>query len=178
MKSTIPTIAFPIFCLLFSFAILFADQNFTLSLLDEKAVPATQQLLQYFWGTNSMPQVFTSQEQAHLRDVKIVIWIALILLLATIAILYSQRQHFMTITLNGTLLLSPILGVSAVIPFDIIFTNFHHIFFPNGNWIFPPNSTLIQYYPFTFFRTYAIAIAGHAMLTALFLLGLSRTVEK
>ncbi|MBW3019082.1 DUF1461 domain-containing protein, partial [Candidatus Woesearchaeota archaeon] len=63
------------------------------------------------------------------------------------------------------------LVVCAIIPFNSVFTAMHHILFPQGNWQFPADSMLIQYYPSGFWNEYYL-IAGFiiVMLAVLFML--------
>jgi uncharacterized membrane protein len=40
-----------------------------------------------------------------------------------------------------------VVGVLAVVAFDQLFLLFHELFFPQGNFLFPPDSNLIRLYP-------------------------------
>ena len=67
---------------------------------------------------------------------------------------------------KGTILLGTIFVLAIIIPFNKLFTMFHYVVFPQGNWMFAAKSTLISFYPNTFFATYALMIAIHAFITA------------
>ncbi len=59
-------------------------------------------------------------------------------------------------------------GVISLVAFDSLFTLFHRVFFPAGNWSFDPaTQRLVQLYPFTFWQ-----IASAALGALVFLLGL------
>lgn len=171
MKQYIGIIIFPIFCLLFSLAILRTDQAFTLLLLkNPDAVAPTKQLLQNFANKAEMPNVFNEQEKAHLIDVRRLLHGAYYVLEVLAAILiFCAWDNWKPIVQKGTILLIVILAILFFIPFDAFFTQFHQILFPQGNWQFSPDSTLIQFYPASFFMSYGIAIAIHALIAAFFL---------
>ncbi|VVB80776.1 Uncharacterised protein [uncultured archaeon] len=116
-----------------------------------------------------MPEVFNAEEQSHLQDVKQLIRYGFIALLTTLLILLYCNEWKKTAKW-GTAALFAILAASAVIPFDSLFTKFHQIFFPQGNWIFAPDSTLITFYPQNFFLTYALSIAVYSVFLALLFL--------
>jgi integral membrane protein (TIGR01906 family) len=60
------------------------------------------------------------------------------------------------------------LGVFSLVAFDSLFTLFHQVFFPGGNWAFDPSTQrLVQLYPFRFWQ-----IASAALGTLVFLLGI------
>ncbi len=165
MKKVIGTIIFPIFCLLLSFFVLLTDRQFTYSLLDNpESIQPTKQLLQYFEGRAQVPEIFTTEEKSHLADVKQLIQFSFIALIITAILLFYT---FTKKTVKyGTYLLLAILALSSIIPFDLLFTKFHQIFFQQGNWQFAPDSTLITFYSSSFFANYALAIAIHAIIIA------------
>ncbi len=60
------------------------------------------------------------------------------------------------------------LGFISLVAFDSLFTLFHQIFFPGGNWAFDPSTQrLVQLYPFRFWQ-----IAAAALGTFMFIIGL------
>jgi len=175
MRTTLAIVTFPPLCLLLSFFVLLSDPAFTYLLLDEDAHEPTRALLDYFSVSGAMPGVFDENEASHLADVKSVIimgFVALFFLVFAHTRL-TTFDNWRAITRWGTLLLACLLIISALIPFDVLFTWFHVVFFPQGNWMFPAQSTLIQYYPAPFFATYAFAIGIHSLLVAFVLLWLS-----
>ncbi len=170
-------IIFPIFCLLISFAAIITDANFTYLLLDNpEAVQPTKQLMRYYAGMDTMPEVFHENEQSHLIDVRNLIYGAFALLIL-LTIIYFQMDWRKTVK-KGTILLVTIILAGAIIPFNRLFTYFHYVMFPMGNWMFEPKSTLISFYPNTFFANYTIAIALTAIATATLFLFLSQLGDK
>ena len=168
MKILIGTIAFPLFCLLLSFNVLVNDPAFTYHLLKNlEAVKPTQQLFQYFESKAGMPEIFNSEEQSHLTDVKHVINYAYYLLeFFAIVLAFCMIDEWKKIVKYGTLLLLALLLIAYFIPFDTFFIYFHKILFSQGNWTFPADSTIIQFYPETFFVSYAIAIVLNSLVAA------------
>ncbi len=171
MKEKLGIIIFPIFCLLFSLLILRTDPEFTFLLLkNPDALHPTKQLLNYFDNNAEMPVIFTMQEKAHLIDVgKLLHSTYYVLAVLAAVLILCARNNWKPIIQKGTILLMIILALMFFVPFDSFFTQFHQILFPQGNWQFPPDSTLIQFYPASFFMNYGIAIAIHALITAIFL---------
>ena len=61
-----------------------------------------------------------------------------------------------------------VIGLISLVAFDSLFTLFHQIFFPGGNWSFDPSSQrLVQLYPFRFWQ-----IASAALGTLILIVGL------
>ena len=52
-----------------------------------------------------------------------------------------------------------VLGIISVVAFDTLFTLFHQVFFPGGNFAFDPDTQrLVQLYPFRFWQIAAAAL--------------------
>ncbi len=168
MKLVIGIILFPFMCILLSFFVLISDTSFTYLLLDNpEAVQPTKQLTQYFFGKVEVPTVFSSDERMHLADVKRLISYAYYVLEILIIILaYCMLENWRKIIKWGTGLLILLFLMAFLTPFDNFFTYFHEIFFPQGNWMFAADSTMIMFYPTAFFMNYSIAIAIHALIVA------------
>ncbi len=115
-----------------------------------------------------MPDIFTAEEKSHLEDVKTAILGAIIsffiLVIALTYCVYKGDRH--TILKKGSILLIAIIVIAIIVPFDFLFEIFHKIVFPQGNYIFPPDSILIKFYPNEFFATYAISIAILSLIIA------------
>ena len=160
------SVLFLLVCLFLSFFSLVTDSAFTFILLDESAIPTTQQYLQYVLFSDSMPIVFTEDESSHMRDVAWIIRSSLVILVLLVLTLWKKGLDLKSVK-RGTLLLIGFLIFCAIVPFDSLFTYFHYIFFPQGNWQFAADSTLITFYPASFFLNYAIAIALNSIAIAL-----------
>jgi len=156
MKRLISTILLALIVLLFCVLALATDETFATAHTTGKA--DTKQVLEHFWHDAAIPAVFSPQESSHLRDVRIVLWgIVWTFALLLLTFLFLPRDP--AIIRNAGIMLLILLCISALIPFDSLFTSLHHILFPQGNWTFPTTSTLIQYYPITFWITYAQTLA-------------------
>lgn len=171
-------LAFPVFCLLLSLFVLLTDPGFTYQLTGEEGTAPTRQLLGYFAGTHELPGVFNEQEQQHLQDVKRALHGAFALLLISFLVLVLDRTYWQANAIHGTTLLIALVFIGTLAPFDALFTLFHHFAFPHGNWQFPADSTLITLYPQSFFVSYTLAIALHAILIAAFFAKLSHTWDE
>lgn len=143
--------------LLFANALLHDEQTYQ-RLLAPEAVPVTLELLRYFDGDAAVPAVFNAAEASHLADVKriinavpIVAWALLVVFLALLAFSGASAGFAFS---RGFGLLLLLIGVLAVVPFDVLFTYFHKILFTSGTWMFPADSTLISLYPFAFFHAF------------------------
>lgn len=119
---------------------------------------------------------FGPQEQAHLLDVYRLLFTAKVLFLVSVTCLglisfwlfrsHQSQQLIRGLLIAGCLSLGIILvsGVFLITSWDTLFINFHRIFFPQGNWAFPANSTLINLFPdwfwFDVFGYYITIITG------------------
>ncbi|MEA5456192.1 TIGR01906 family membrane protein [Sinomonas sp. JGH33] len=112
--------------------------------------------------------LFTDAEVSHMADVKLVIlstYGAGVLLLAFFVVAYlvlrKRRGAFGRGLFAGaivTFLLVVGLAVLAFLGWQQFFTDFHRIFFSQGNWSFQLSDTLIRLFPSQFWMDSAIAI--------------------
>ena len=113
---------------------------------------------------------FTEAEVNHMHDVKWVLLIATVavaaLFLLTLFSSISLRERapgtIRRSLFSGawiTLGLIMVLGVVGVFGWEWLFTTFHQVFFPQGNWEFSVRSSLIRLYPPQFWIDAAIAVA-------------------
>jgi len=113
---------------------------------------------------------FTEAEVNHMHDVKWVLLIATVavaaLFLLTLFSSISLRERAPGTIRRSlfcgawiTLGLIVVLGVMGVFGWEWLFTTFHQVFFPQGNWEFSVRSTLIRLYPPQFWIDAAIAVA-------------------
>ena len=165
-------LAFALSCFLLALFVLISDPFFAQELLGdtsvEQSLEPTAQLFAFFEGRAPMPDVFNEDEASHLRDVRVLLWVALALFMVCFAI--ALRGIFIRgprVVRDGLLALVLIIAACVLVPFESLFWYFHIIFFPQGNWMFPASSTLITFYPGDFFRWFAAAIAGNALCFAL-----------
>ena len=113
---------------------------------------------------------FTEAEVNHMHDVKWVLLIATVavaaLFLLTLFSSISLRERapgtIRRSLFSGawiTLGLIAVLGVVGFFGWEWLFTTFHRVFFPQGNWEFSVRSSLIRLYPPQFWIDAAIAVA-------------------
>nr|WP_294456580.1 TIGR01906 family membrane protein [uncultured Rothia sp.] len=113
---------------------------------------------------------FTEAEVNHMHDVKWVLLIATVavaaLFLLTLISSISLRERAPGTIRRSlfcgawiTLGLIAVLGVVGVFGWEWLFTTFHQVFFPQGNWEFSVRSSLIRLYPPQFWIDAAIAVA-------------------
>lgn len=122
--------------------------------------------------------LFTDAEVSHMADVKILLWyvmiIGVVLLLITLLLALLLRAWrpggFARGIFAGawvTLGLMAGLAVLAIIDWQLFFTEFHNLFFPQGNWAFSADSTLIRLYPEQFWIDAGIWLAALVLLFVL-----------
>lgn len=113
---------------------------------------------------------FTEAEVNHMHDVKWVLLIATVavaaLFLLTLFSSISLRERSPGTIRRSlfcgawiTLGLIAVLGVVGIFGWEWLFTTFHQVFFPQGNWEFSVRSSLIRLYPPQFWIDAAIAVA-------------------
>jgi integral membrane protein (TIGR01906 family) len=132
--------------------------------------------------------LFTDAEISHMADVKELFskiytlqlgLIAVLVLTAVLFLKFSNRPFAFSLTLwfrrsvvlgSFTIL---IVGGLSLIAFDPLFTIFHRLGFPQGNWLFDPRTDfLVKIFPFGFWRDAtliigALTIVELALLTML-----------
>jgi len=138
---------------------------------NEEARQLTRDLIEYFQHPgidDPSLDILTLEESSHIRDVKLVIHLLIGGLLVSILLfLYAWNMLDGRLTLAvGSILTILTIGIGALIPFDMLFTEFHLVFFAPGTWTFPASSALIQAYPFEFFYLFTRRVLGQTLLVA------------
>lgn len=119
---------------------------------------------------------FSADEAAHLRDVRLVLYVFLALAIGSAGLLaWSSRRHssdpriWRSISRGGAALAVTLvaLGAFAALAFGIAFELFHRILFPGGNWAFSEDSLLIRLYPYGFWQLSAAAFGVLGILVGL-----------
>ncbi len=167
-KATLKVIfclTFPLFLLLFSYqtTLYFADLS-----------PQQENTINYLQAKESLALNYTAKELSHLEDVQEVMgnmdYAFYILLLAVTLILTYYRKNKLQlgrlIFLGGltTVIFLSLVLLLSVLDFSFVFTIFHQLFFPQGNWIFSPDSLLIRTFPGEFFAWISRAIFLQALV--------------
>lgn len=122
--------------------------------------------------------MFTESEVQHMVDVKNLIGFAYILgvvlaLILIICLWYLAKRYAGGVRralFAGsivTLVMIAALTVLAMLGWETFFTDFHELFFSQGNWTFSLSDTLIRLYPDQFWIDSAVSIAGLVLLTVL-----------
>lgn len=111
--------------------------------------------------STELPEIsaYSHDERSHIRDVKLLLRRALLILevsvfiesfiLTVLLVTGTSLSSLSRITKSGgilTLLVLAVLSLS-LISFDYFFIKFHQVFFPQGNWAFPPDSVMIRMFP-------------------------------
>lgn len=113
---------------------------------------------------------YDEAERSHLGDARVLLWACLslgALSLIGIALVLQRadgagrRSLWRSISRAGASVSIAVLviGAVAVVAFAQLFTLFHQVFFPGGNWSFDPaTQRLVQLYPFGFWQIAAVAL--------------------
>lgn len=109
----------------------------------------------------------TEREIRHMKDVKISLFTTLIIYAGVSEILlkaffmFKDKETWQQIIRRSSQLTLSIAGVitlGVVFFWNTFFTLFHQVFFPQGNWSFPPEALLIRLFPENLWITYAIVV--------------------
>ncbi|MBI2669324.1 DUF1461 domain-containing protein [Candidatus Woesearchaeota archaeon] len=145
-----------VFFLLLSYYLTVAFWNVT---------PNQQQTMDLLKGKGTVQINYTVSEVSHLEDVarvmNIVDVVFVLLFIGLMGILYWKKRELPDLLFYGgisTAIITLFILLMAIFGFDALFTAFHTLFFPQGNWIFPADSLLIQTFPSIFFIKISIII--------------------
>ena len=131
-----------------------------------------------FAGPDGEP-FYDPDERGHLGDARLLLGvflvaggIGIIAIGAALGAWRDRRAAIWTVVRRAGLtasLVVVVLGFVSLVAFDSLFTLFHQVFFPGGNWSFDPSTQrLVQLYPFRFWQ-----IASAVLGTLIFLIGLA-----
>ncbi len=135
-----------------------------------------------FDGPDGQP-FYDTAERSHLGDARALLWLCLVagtvagvvICLALLRAPSGRRASLWRIISRAgltTAVTVAVLGIVSLVAFGTLFTLFHQVFFPAGNWSFDPaTQRLVQLYPFAFWQ-----IAAAAAGVLIFLLGLGAWV--
>jgi integral membrane protein (TIGR01906 family) len=173
---TIFIILLPLFLLLFSYKTIFflypltdTQQN-AVDFLDEKA---------------ELQGNYTMQEVSHLEDVKQVMngidYVSYgLLLILTLIITYYKKNLTKLFRYGGIATCSTLalLLLLNFLNFNTLFTYFHKLFFPQGNWQFPVDSFILQTFPLEFFIAISVRIFALTLIFGILCIVLSKYTTK
>jgi hypothetical protein len=116
--------------------------------------------------------LYDEAERGHLRDARVLLWLALAagaVAAAFIALAVGRASGaprescWLAVAQGGGIAVIGVLAIGLVsaFAFDALFTLFHQVAFPGGNWAFDASSQrLVQLYPFGFWQLAAAALGG------------------
>lgn len=123
--------------------------------------------------------LFTDAEVSHMADVKVLIFYAVIIAasLAALSVLFGlllrkwrpggfSRGMFAGAWATIALVAAAV-ALPLIIGWDRFFTEFHNLFFPQGNWAFATESALIRLYPDQFWVDAGIWLGALLLLLSL-----------
>jgi hypothetical protein len=105
------------------------------------------------WGPDP---IFTADESTHMADVRAVFRgaeyaaaLALFVLIFRVQRARSRGDALRLVRAGGLTAtgIVAVIAVAAAVAFDPLFLLFHEVFFPQGNFLFAPDSNLIRLYP-------------------------------
>jgi len=156
----------PIIVYLSSFGILVYDSDYYSTLTAEySSVDASQMnkdMVEYF-KTGLVPSSFSEfneKERVHLKDVRDVIqsllWVLMASVVLFVFLLRFAKDRQKIIFYGG--IITVVLPILFFLPFDLLFTQMHNLFFKPGSWVFASNALLVILYTQNFFFEFAKSI--------------------
>lgn len=129
--------------------------------------------------------VFTTAEYAHMADVRNVFVGARVaavgaaVLAAAPILRAARRDRAAAVVLVRDAAIAAgigtaVIAIAAALAFDPLFLLFHEVFFPQGNFLFPPDSNLIAMYPDPYWYGMTIRI-GLTFILAMAVIALAAT---
>lgn len=174
------------FCFLFLVFLLLFSYKAVLYFTD--VTPTQKQVFNFLENKGELSEEYTKNEVSHLQDVKQVMKYAdyalyALLLVITLTITYYKKDKQFVLKLfnyGGKVIVAAIilLGAFSLFFFEVMFTLFHKIFFPQGNWIFVPDSLLIQTFPLEFFIGISKNIFALTLVLGVLVLVIRRVMRK
>lgn len=139
---------------------------------DEEVVSNVINFLKF---NEDLQPIFTNDMKSHFNDVRWVIlsgWVFVLFVLSLLVYLPLNKEKVFWQSGSSICVFLLVIVTWISIDFDSLFTVFHLILFPQGNWQFPSNSIIINLFPQEFFITTAIV----CIITS-FIIGLSLIVS-
>lgn len=114
---------------------------------------------------------FTESEVSHMADVRTVFIGAQALMYASAVVgvalialaLRGGRRSAGLLLRNAAVAIGVVVlvvGIVAAVAFEPAFLAFHYLFFPQGNFLFPPESNLIRLYPEQYWYAVTLRVGG------------------
>jgi len=130
---------------------------------------------------------YTAAEISHLKDVqgvmskeRFVFFFSYLTVILIFGMNMKNKPFLKKLLKCGGITTLAIMGIIllfSLLSFNELFTLFHSLFFPQGNWIFPYDSLLIQTFPLDFFVKVSLIIFLQTFILASFLIGMSFLIK-
>jgi len=114
---------------------------------------------------------YSDIEVMHMGDVRILIWMNVVLCLGLFVFLLFKLRDFLFSGLFS-LVLTTVVLCFAYFAFDFIFLWFHKIFFFNDYWLLPQGSKLITLFSLEFFNNAFLQVILYMILLSVFVIAL------
>jgi len=123
---------------------------------------------------------FSGAEYGHMADVRNVfrgaqVAAVLALFVAAVRVARARRRgQALRLVRAGALVAAGIvsaIGLAAVVAFEPLFVLFHQVFFPQGNFLFAPDSNLIRLYPEWYWQGVTAGVGVSFIAVALLVAG-------
>ncbi len=149
-----------------------------------------EKVMAYLLNKDELPSEMTYLEASHMNDVRILITYSNFILLFSLLIccflyIYLKKKkqlklfyYSLKISSISITILIIVLFFLSIFNFNWFFNVFHEIFFPQGNWLFPANSKMIQVFPETLFKNLFIYSLLMSFIISLLILLVSFITKK
>jgi integral membrane protein (TIGR01906 family) len=137
-------------------------------------------------ATEDLPKIpgMQDNELEHLRDVRSVwrrgvIGLAGVIFLLGLLIWRAKKDGSLRPGLEyGSMATVILMITSQFVPFDDLWTWFHSLTFPQGNWVFEYNAKIVQLYTAEFFEAAVLRIALLALFFAMCTYGIAMLLKR
>ena len=147
-----------------------------------------QQSIDYLYGQEDELKVpFEENAMTHMQDVKkmffyveVIFYLSLLIVTGMFTYYKKNKKNQIEFLKYGgwtTIISLGSLLMFALVGFNTLFTWFHKIFFPQGNWQFASNSLLIQIFPIGFFIFISLKIFLLAFIFGIVFIVVSKYME-
>lgn len=149
----------------------------------------TQQVFDFFRHEGRLRKIplesdipyFTNNEISHLEDVRtlldrifILFYLSLFGFFLFIFLIFTEdlwqyfkRVSYILISSSGIVLLLLLVLYILGSNFTGLFTDFHLVFFPQGNWTFPQQALIINIFPFGFFYDFFMKLVISSLIISI-----------
>ncbi len=177
----------PVFLIVWQYNLFLpASSNIEISKLSNKDFSNYQEgVLGFLLNRSELPKQMTELEKLHMEDVKKLFLSCSLILFFSIFVflllfILGKKKDYLSKAWEGlkisgffSLFIIILLLFFSLFNFDNLFVYFHKIFFPQGNWMFPASSLMIQVFPEELFKSLTISSFISSFILASFAFFLS-----